>query len=329
MFDFGGVISSSPFEAFAHLEAEHGLPTDFIRTVNATSPDTNAWAKLERGEVDVETFGSLWSVEARALGRDLDGRLVLERLGGEIRPQMVAAIRACGTVYKTACLTNNFVRAEAVLSVEVADVYALFDAVLATQKDGPLFVTAILRKGNALYALGGADPTKYELAASNYGLLLSSNQGDFAQRNEAAYMRAMCFEKLGRTDDALALYLDVLNGRTLPPEAGNAPLPPEFHWRVLAGNSAAEIRKQQQDWPGAIDVYRRLESLGGPQQNEFHDDIIRLRREHFLFDDAEVPTATVAPVAPANAPVPTPAPATAPAAAPAPSLAPAPAKAGP
>jgi len=206
---------------------------------------------------------------------------------------------------------------------------ALFDAVLATQKDGPLFVTAILRKGNALYALGGADPTKYELAASNYGLLLSSNQGDFAQRNEAAYMRAMCFEKLGRTDDALALYLDVLNGRTLPPEAGNAPLPPEFHWRVLAGNSAAEIRKQQQDWPGAIDVYRRLESLGGPQQNEFHDDIIRLRREHFLFDDAEVPTATVAPVAPANAPVPTPAPATAPAAAPAPSLAPAPAKAGP
>lgn len=133
MFDFGGVISSSPFEAFAHLEAEHGLPTDFIRTVNATSPDTNAWAKLERGEVDVETFGSLWSVEARALGRDLDGRLVLERLGGEIRPQMVAAIRACGTVYKTACLTNNFVRAEAVLSVEVADVYALFDAVLESR----------------------------------------------------------------------------------------------------------------------------------------------------------------------------------------------------
>ena len=121
MFDFGGVISSSPFEAFAHLEAERGLPTDFIRTVNATNHDANAWAQLERGEVDVETFGSLWSAEARALGHELDGRLVLERLAGEIRPQMVAAIRACGTAYKTACLTNNFARAEAVLSVEVAD----------------------------------------------------------------------------------------------------------------------------------------------------------------------------------------------------------------
>jgi putative hydrolase of the HAD superfamily len=148
LFDFGGVISSSPFEAFAHLEADLGLPTDFIRTVNATNPDANAWAQLERGEVDVETFGSLWSAEARTQGCELDGRLVLERLAGEIRPQMVAAIRACGTVYKTACLTNNFTRAEAVLSVEVAGVYALFDLVLESRVLG-------VRK---------PDPRFYELA---------------------------------------------------------------------------------------------------------------------------------------------------------------------
>jgi putative hydrolase of the HAD superfamily len=148
MFDFGGVISSSPFEAFAHLEAERGLPADFIRTVNATNPDTNAWAKLERGEVDLETFGSQWSAEARELGHELDGRLVLERLAGEIRPQMVAAVRACGAAYKTACLTNNFTRAEAVLSTEVASIYALFDSVLESRVLG-------VRK---------PDPRFYELA---------------------------------------------------------------------------------------------------------------------------------------------------------------------
>jgi putative hydrolase of the HAD superfamily len=148
LFDFGGVISSSPFEAFAHLEAERGLPADFIRTVNATNPDSNAWARLERGEVDLETFGSLWSDEARALGHELDGRLVLERLAGEIRPAMVNAIRSCGTKYKTACLTNNFTRAEAVLSDEVAEVYALFDAILESRVLG-------LRK---------PDPRFYELA---------------------------------------------------------------------------------------------------------------------------------------------------------------------
>jgi putative hydrolase of the HAD superfamily len=148
LFDFGGVISSSPFEAFAHLETERGLPADFIRTVNATNPDTNAWAKLERGEVDLETFGSLWSDEARALGHALDGRLVLERLAGEIRPAMVDAIRSCGTKYKTACLTNNFTRAEAMLSEEVAAVYTLFDAILESRVLG-------VRK---------PDPRFYELA---------------------------------------------------------------------------------------------------------------------------------------------------------------------
>ena len=148
LFDFGGVISSSPFEAFAHLEAERGLPTDFIRTVNATNPDVNAWAKLERGEVDVEAFGSLWSDEARALGHELDGREVLARLAGEIRPQMVDAIRACRTKYKTACLTNNFTRAEAALSEEVSAVYGLFDAILESSVLG-------VRK---------PDPRFYELA---------------------------------------------------------------------------------------------------------------------------------------------------------------------
>jgi putative hydrolase of the HAD superfamily len=154
MFDFGGVISSSPFEAFARLESERGLPTGFIRTVNATNPDTNAWAKLERGEVDVETFGSMWSAEARAAGHELDGRLVLERLAGEIRPQMVAAIRACGAAYKTACLTNNFTQAEAVLSAEVTAIYALFDEVLESRVLG-------VRK---------PDPRFYQLACERLGV---------------------------------------------------------------------------------------------------------------------------------------------------------------
>jgi putative hydrolase of the HAD superfamily len=154
LFDFGGVISSSPFEAFAHLEAERGLPADFIRTVNATNPDTNAWAKLERGEVDLETFGSLWSEEARALGHELDGRLVLERLAGEIRPEMVDAIRSCRAKYKTACLTNNFTRAEAILSDEVAAVYNLFDAILESRVLG-------VRK---------PDPRFYELACEALGV---------------------------------------------------------------------------------------------------------------------------------------------------------------
>jgi putative hydrolase of the HAD superfamily len=155
MFDFGGVISSSPFESFARFEAERGLPPGFIRTVNSTDPDDNAWAQLERGEVDVDTFGALWSAEARALGHDADGRQVLEMLAGDIRPQMVAAIRTCSSSYKTACLTNNFARAEAVVSEEVASIYGLFDAVLESRVLG-------VRK---------PDPLFYELACERLGVL--------------------------------------------------------------------------------------------------------------------------------------------------------------
>jgi putative hydrolase of the HAD superfamily len=150
LFDFGGVITSSPFDAFAQLEEELGLPADFIRTVNATNPDENAWARLERSEVDLETFAALWSDEARALGHGVDGRAVLERLAGQIRPEMVAAIRTCRRTYKTGCLTNNFGSADSEVSAEVAAVYELFDAVLESRTLG-------VRK---------PDPHFYELACA-------------------------------------------------------------------------------------------------------------------------------------------------------------------
>ncbi len=127
---------------------------DFIRTVNATNPHDNAWARLERGELAVDAFGPAWATEARALGHEFDGRLVLERLAGEIRPQMVAAIKACRTAYKTACLTNNFGSAETVISEEVAAVYELFDAVLESRVLG-------VRK---------PDPRFYELACATIGV---------------------------------------------------------------------------------------------------------------------------------------------------------------
>jgi putative hydrolase of the HAD superfamily len=155
MFDFGGVISESPFESFARFEADHGLPTDFIRTVNATNADDNAWARLERGDVNVDIFSELWSDEARALGQDIDGRQILALLRGAIRPKMVNAIKECRRAgLKTACLTNNFTIAEQVVSPEVTAVYDLFDAVLESRVLG-------LRK---------PDPRFYELACETLGM---------------------------------------------------------------------------------------------------------------------------------------------------------------
>lgn len=108
LFDFGGVILSSPFEAFAAYERRAGLPEGFIRTVNATNPDDNAWARLERSELGLEAFIPAFEAEAEALGHRVDGAAVIACLRGEVRPRMVAALRACRERYATALLTNNF-----------------------------------------------------------------------------------------------------------------------------------------------------------------------------------------------------------------------------
>ena len=106
--DFGGVILSSPFEAFNRYEAEQGLPTDFIRSVNTRNPDTNAWALIERREIDATTFDGLFAAESEALGHRVPGRDVLAMLSGAIRPEMVTALdRVIEAGYVTACLTNN------------------------------------------------------------------------------------------------------------------------------------------------------------------------------------------------------------------------------
>jgi putative hydrolase of the HAD superfamily len=141
LFDFGGVILSSPFEAFARYESDHGLPEGFLRTVNATDPDTNAWARLERSEVGLDEFSDLFAAESRALGHEVPGRDVLAMLSGEIRPAMVEAVRRCAERLVTGLLTNNFLIAEphpsaAVYASPMTAVLDLFHGIVESSKVG-------------------------------------------------------------------------------------------------------------------------------------------------------------------------------------------------
>jgi putative hydrolase of the HAD superfamily len=108
IWDFGGVISSSPFEAFNAFEQRRGLPRDFIRTVNATNHLDNAWALLERNAVTKAQFDQQFADESRALGYEVRGADVIPLLYGVIRPQMVEALRRIHARLKTGCITNNF-----------------------------------------------------------------------------------------------------------------------------------------------------------------------------------------------------------------------------
>ena len=111
LWDFGGVFTTSPFEAFARFERAHNLPKDLIRTINSTNPDTNAWAQFESSAIDVDGFDAAFRAEAEALGHSVDGKDVLELLSGEFRPRMVAALATCKAHYKVGCITNNMKKA--------------------------------------------------------------------------------------------------------------------------------------------------------------------------------------------------------------------------
>ncbi|MEN8722040.1 MAG: HAD-IA family hydrolase [Alphaproteobacteria bacterium] len=107
LWDFGGVITSSPFEAFNRMEEQKGLPKDFVRSINSVNPDTNAWAQFERSDISAEVFDTLFAEEARAKGGDVTGAEVIACLAGAVRPEMVKALSIVKSHYKTACITNN------------------------------------------------------------------------------------------------------------------------------------------------------------------------------------------------------------------------------
>ena len=111
LWDFGGVFTTSPFEAFARFEAANGLPKDFIRRINSTDPDTNAWARFESSEIDVDEFDDAFRIEAEAHGYSVRGKDVLELLSGDFRPRMAAVLAECRRHYRVGCITNNMKKA--------------------------------------------------------------------------------------------------------------------------------------------------------------------------------------------------------------------------
>ena len=144
IWDFGGVFTTSPFEAFNRYEAARGLPHDFIRTVNAANPLDNAWALFERAEITPDEFDRMFRKEALALGQDVPGADVLPLLAGDVRPRVVEALKACkARGLKVGCITNNVRSGEGAgmartteKAGQVAAIMALFDVVIESSKAG-------------------------------------------------------------------------------------------------------------------------------------------------------------------------------------------------
>lgn len=161
LWDFGGVLTTSPFEAFNRYEAEHGLPRDFIRGINATNPETNAWAQFESSRIGLEEFDALFAAESAAAGHRVPGCDVIALLSGDLRPRMVSVLEHCKAHYRVGCITNNVKggRGPGMASSDdradqVGGVMALFDLVVESSIEG-------IRK---------PDPRIYQIACERLGV---------------------------------------------------------------------------------------------------------------------------------------------------------------
>jgi len=127
LFDFGGVLSTSPFGAFERHEQTRGLP---------------AWARLERNDVDFDQFCDTFEAEAVAAGGTVDARELFATMTGEMRPEMLEAVRRCHAHFKTGLLTNNFITPTTTARhAEVLDLFdvAIQSAVVGVRKPDPRF----------------------------------------------------------------------------------------------------------------------------------------------------------------------------------------------
>jgi putative hydrolase of the HAD superfamily len=180
IWDFGGVFTASPFEAFERYEREKGIPVGVIRKINSTNHENNAWAMFERSDIDFAGFDAAYAAEALALGFQIPGRDVVALLAGEFRPEMIEALRRIKTRFKTGCITNNMPAdaagggTAAHRSIYAREIMEMFDVVIESSKIG-------IRK---------PDPRIYQM---------------------------MC-EKLGVKPDA-CVYLDDLGGNLKPARA--------------------------------------------------------------------------------------------------------------
>jgi putative hydrolase of the HAD superfamily len=194
LFDFGGVIADSPFDTFARYERQNGLPEDFVRSLNAANPHDNAWARLERAEIDFDTFCDKFAEEAAAAGGRVDARELFAMLSHGVRPDMVRAVERCHEGFATALLTNNFVTPMA--ESTHAHLLGLFDVVVES----------------AVVGIRKPDPAFYLLACDKLGI--SPREAvfldDLGVNLKPARELGMTTIKVRDTDEALAELEEIL-----------------------------------------------------------------------------------------------------------------------
>jgi putative hydrolase of the HAD superfamily len=199
IFDLGGVVFPSPFEAFDQYDHGNDLAKGTMRALIRRSSEEGAWAALERGELTMDDFFLALEAEASMAGFKLDARRLMGLIGSSLgpRPEMQRAIeriRAKGL--HTAALTNNWADEQSRSTPHALHETGLFDVIVESAREG-------LRK---------PDPRIYALALARLNVLASEAVflDDLGINLKPAREMGMTTIKVVDPHDALAELADVL-----------------------------------------------------------------------------------------------------------------------
>ena len=193
IFDLGGVVFPSPFEAFDEYEYGNGLAKGSMRAFIRHSSEHGAWNALERGELTMDEFFDALEAEATAAGLSLDARKLMGLIGSSLgpRPEMTHAIaRIREQNMKTAALTNNWTDEQRNSTPNGLHEMLAFDVIVESAREG-------LRK---------PDPRIYALTIARLDVLASEVVflDDLGMNLKPAREMGMTTIKVVDPDDALA-----------------------------------------------------------------------------------------------------------------------------
>lgn len=157
-----------------------------------------------------------------------------------------------------------------------ADAVKLYDDILRANPPGDVKSAAMAGKADNLFVLGAKDKSSYEQALAIYEQLANEPGLDATAKHSALYNKGRCLETLGRPEEALAAYYEVVDSGAAQPQ--------EYFWFYKAGFDACRLSEAREQWKSAIAIYQKMAAIDGPREEEAKARMTQLRLEHFIWE---------------------------------------------
>ncbi len=160
----------------------------------------------------------------------------------------------------------RFLQADALCELaRFEEAILVFDEIINRYPESESVTLAWLRKGDSLFALGSSSTNRYDEALKAYEVMLTRPDATHDLALQAAFKRGRCFEKLGRSDDALDQYYGEVVLRYLRERSAGIQFGGQAQaWFARAAMQAASIREAQGKPESAVNILKRLIQSGVP-----------------------------------------------------------------